>query len=167
MDIENISLIGMPGSGKSTISKILAEKINFSWVDTDLLIESWFGRSLEDVKNHLGNELFLKFEEDIVSKLSVKKCVIATGGSVVYGKKAMKRLKSLGPVVYLKCSLNEIKKRISKNPDRGLIIEHNQTIDDLFYEREPLYEKYCDFHVRTDKFSPYECVNEIIKILNR
>ncbi len=166
MDIENISLIGMPGCGKSTISKILAEKIGFSWIDTDLLIESWFGRPLEYIKNHLGNEDFLKFEEDIVSKLCVKRCVIATGGSVVYGKKAMKRLKALGPVVYLKCNLMEIKKRVSKNPDRGLVIEDEQTIDDLFNEREPLYEKYCDFYVRTDMYSPIECVKKIIKILN-
>ncbi len=158
-----ISLIGMPGSGKSTLVRPLAHALEYTWVDTDLLIEAWFGAPLEEVKNYLGNHDFLRAEEYIVSHLSVKRCIIATGGSVVYSSLAMERLKNLGIVVYLKCSLKEIKKRIKENPLRGLIIQKGQTIEDLYTERTPLYEKFADITVPTDTFSPEACVKKILK----
>ncbi|GAB6162334.1 homoserine kinase [Desulfothermus naphthae] len=162
MTLSNISLIGMPGSGKSTIVKKLARTLNFTWIDTDLLIESWFGTSLQEIRDRLGNENFLKAEEFIVLNLYVNKCVIATGGSVVYSKDAMKYLKKLGPVIYLRCSLDEIKYRIAKNPERGLVIEKGQDLSDLYRERTPLYQSYCDFVVDTDKLSVNQCIEKIV-----
>ncbi len=162
-----ISLIGMPGSGKSTLVKPLAHALDYTWVDTDLLIEAWFGAPLEDIKNYLGNKDFLRAEEYIVSHLSVEKCIIATGGSVVYSSLAMERLRTLGIVVYLRCSLEEIKNRIEKNPQRGLIIQKGQTLEDLYRERTPLYEKFADIIISTDNLSPEECVHNILQWLGK
>ncbi|GAB6888823.1 homoserine kinase [Desulfothermus okinawensis JCM 13304] len=165
MDIKNISLIGMPGSGKSTIVKRLATALNFTWIDTDLLIESWFGRPLQEIRDRLGNKNFLKAEEFIVLNLYVNRCVIATGGSVIYSERAMRHLKKSGPIVYLRCQLEEIEKRISMSPHRGLVIENGQSIKDLYMERSPLYSKYSDFVVDTDRFSVSECVNKIANLI--
>ncbi len=160
---KNISLIGMPGSGKSTMVKRLASALSLTWIDTDLLMEAWFGRELEQINRHLGNEDFLKAEEFIVTNIRVQNCVIATGGSVVYSKNAMEYLKDISLVIYLKCGVEEIKKRVSLNPERGLVIAKGQTIEDLYRERIPLYERYKDFTVETDRYSVDECVEKILE----
>jgi len=166
MSIECISLIGMPGAGKSTIVKKLARSLGFTWIDTDLLMEAWFGRSLEEIRNSLGNQSFLEAEAQIVSNIFVKRCVIATGGSVIYNERSMIRLKELGPIVYLKCDLKELESRISKNPNRGLVMAKGQDLKDLYLERIPLYEKYSDLQVPTDKYNIDECIKIIVSWIN-
>lgn len=156
-----ISLIGMPGSGKTTIAKHLSKEIGWPWLDTDHILEAWFGISLEEIKEKLGTQSFLKAEEEIVLMLDVNRFIVATGGSVVYSSKAMEKLKENGVVIYLEADIEVIKKRIESNPKRGLIISPLQNIEELYLKRVPLYEKYADIKVPTDKMSIDLCVNFI------
>ncbi len=166
-NVSCLSLIGMPGSGKSTLVRPLATALEYTWVDTDLLIEAWFGAPLEEIKIHLGNKDFLRAEEYLISHLSVERCVIATGGSVIYSNMAMERLRELGRIIYLRCTLDAIKARIGPNPKRGLIIKKGQGIEDLYRERTPLYEKFADLIIETDILSPQECVKKILRWFNQ
>ncbi len=156
-----ISLIGMPGSGKTTIAKYLSKEIGWPWLDTDHILEAWFGLPLEEIKERLGNQSFLKAEEEIVLMLDVNRFVIATGGSVVYSSKAMKKIKEKGIVIYLEANIEVIKKRIESNPNRGLIISPLQNIEELYFKRVPLYEKYADIKISTDKKPISSCVSSI------
>ena len=117
-----ISLIGMAGAGKSTLGRMLAEKLGWAHVDTDRLIESYYGLPLQDVLDGLGLEEFLKVENSLVAMLNVRRAVISTGGSVVYGREAMERLHLLGPVVHLDISLQSFLKRVGDGSNRGLAI---------------------------------------------
>lgn len=161
----SIILIGMASSGKTTLGQILADRLGWAGIDTDHLIESWYGAELQQVVDTLGKNKFLKAEEDIVASLSVKRCIISTGGSVVYGPKAMERLHSLGPVIWLYAPPEVIEARIALAPDRGLAIGPGQTIADLINERIPLYEAAADLKIDTSACSPEECVEQIIEWL--
>ena len=151
-----ITLIGMAGSGKSTISMALAKYMDYAFMDTDYLIESAYGTDLQSVADALPGDAFLDMEERFICSLRASRTVIATGGSVVYRESAMKHLHSMGPVVCLDASLETIQKRIALNPQRGLVIAPGQTIADLYAERMALYTKYADLHCDTSK-SPGEC----------
>jgi len=145
-----ISLIGMAGAGKSTLGRMLAEKLGWAHLDTDRLIESFYGLPLQDVLDGLGLEEFLKVENRLVAMLNVRRAVISTGGSVVYGREAMERLHLLGPVVHLDISLHSFLKRVGDGGNRGLAIAPGRTREDLFLERQPLYQAAADFTVSTD-----------------
>ncbi len=161
----NIVLIGMPGCGKSTVGVLLAKSMLFNFLDTDLIIQGEFGKSLSDIINTRGNEEFKKIEEEILSELRVKSTVIATGGSAVYGQKAMENLKNGGIAVYLKLPLKEIEKRILNIKTRGIVMENGKNLSDLYSERTPLYEKYADITVDCTSLSAEETVNKIIEKL--
>lgn len=161
----SVILIGMAGAGKSTLSPLLAEKLGWKHMDTDAVIESYYGRPLQEVVDHLGVPEFRKSEEYIVSGIGVFRTVVSTGGSVVYGPKAMERLKGLGPVVYLRISSETCLKRVGGGENRGLAIGSGQTLESLYAERIPLYEQYADFAVDTDKYSPEECAGQIFQWL--
>lgn len=156
-----VTLIGMPGSGKSTLAKGLAKKIGWPWIDTDHLLESYFGLPLEDLRQQLGLRDFLNAEEELVAGLDVQRCIIATGGSVVYGIRAMDRLLALGKTVYLEAAYLHIEQRVAANPLRGLAMAKGQSLHDLFKERIPLYERYAQFKVRTDRHSIEQCIKLI------
>ncbi|GKT29202.1 Shikimate kinase/gluconokinase like protein, partial [Aduncisulcus paluster] len=113
-------------------------------MDTDAVIESYYGRPLQDIVDHLGVPEFRKTEEYIVSGLGVIRTVVSTGGSVIYGPKAMERLKSLGPVIYLRISSETCRQRGGCGTNRGLAIVPGQSLDNLYEERIPLYEGYAD-----------------------
>ncbi len=151
-----ITLIGMAGSGKSTIGMALAKYMDYAFMDTDYLIESAYGTDLQSVADALPGDAFLDMEERFICSLRASRTIIATGGSVVYREAAMKHLHSMGPVVCLDASLETIQKRIALNPQRGLVIAPGQTIADLYAERMALYTKYADLHCDTSK-SPGEC----------
>ena len=148
-----VTLIGMAGAGKSTIGRKLAEGLGWAQVDTDFLIEAAYGVRLQTVADALSKEEFLDMEGAVIRTLRMRRAVLSTGGSVIYRDEAMRHLKSLGPVVYLKLSLPVILERISRKPDRGLAIAPGQTIEDLFREREELYHKWADHVVSTEGFS--------------
>lgn len=146
----SVSLIGMAGAGKSTLGRLLAEKIGWAHLDTDRLIESFYGLPLQDVVDGLGLTKFLEAENRLVATLSVRRTVISTGGSVIYGREAMERLHLLGPVVHLDVSMESFLKRVGDGGNRGLAIAPGRRLEDLFLERQPLYLATADFTLSTD-----------------
>ncbi len=156
-----VSLIGMAGAGKSTLGRLLAERLGWAHLDTDHLIEASYGLPLQSVLDALGLETFLRAEESLVSSLSVRRTVISTGGSVVYGPTAVERLKLLGPVVFLEVSLPTFLKRVGDGGNRGLAIAPGKSREDLFAERQPLYRAAADFTLRTDEDSHQGCLERL------
>lgn len=143
----NITLIGMPASGKSTVGVLLAKRLGYSFVDSDLVIQKETGKLLKEIIKESGMEGFLRIEEEINSQLDVTHSVIAPGGSVIYGPRAMEHLKAISTVVYLKLSYRAVKSRLGDLKDRGVALKDGMTLKDLYYERVPLYEKYADITV--------------------
>lgn len=143
----NIILIGMPGSGKSTVGVLLAKILGYNFIDSDLLIQSREGKKLYEIINEKGLDEFDRIENEVNSSITCTNTVVATGGSVVYGKEAMEHLKSIGTVIYLYVTLDELKQRIDNMATRGISIRKGQTLEDLYNERSILYEKYCDIKV--------------------
>lgn len=143
----NIILIGMPGSGKSTLGVLLAKALGRRFVDTDLLIQEREGRLLQDIIDNDGIEKFLQIEEQVLLSVDVEHAVIATGGSVVYEPKAMAHLSQLGTVVYLKLGYKALARRLGNLEKRGVVLRPGQTLRMLYDERVPLYEKYANITV--------------------
>lgn len=145
-----ISLIGMPGAGKSTIGVLLAKETAKDFVDTDVLIQVRAKQSLQSIVDNAGYLTLRQLEEAALLDLALQDHVIATGGSAVYSSAGMDELKKLGPVVYLKVSLGELKQRVKNLPQRGIAAKPGQSLDDLYHERCPLYEKAADIIVDCD-----------------
>jgi len=160
-----VTLIGMAGAGKSTVGQALAQLLGWAHMDTDHLVEATYGRPLQDVFDALGREGFVLAEEEIVSKVGVKRTVISTGGSVIYGARAMARLAELGPLVYLDPGAEETCRRVGGAQGRGLAIAPGQTVEDLYNERKPLYERAAQLRVDTAGHSPEECARLIAEWL--
>lgn len=156
-----VVLIGMAGAGKTTIGRALSSVLGWPSMDTDALIESHYARPLQELADCFGRDRFVEVEDDLVSKITVRRTIISTGGSVIYGEKCMKRLHELGPVVYLRAEKDVILQRVNAKPDRGLAITPGQTVEDLFNERLPMYEKEADFCVDSDKLNPEQCAEAI------
>ncbi len=163
--MKNIVLIGMPAVGKSTIGVLLAKSLLLSFTDTDLLIQEKYKKSLCDIIKDNGTEAFLKIEEDIILNTDFKNSVIATGGSAVFGESAMNKLKESGTIIYLSLPMDEIKKRIGDIKSRGVVLTNGTTVEDIFEERKPLYEKYADVKIDCYNLTVEECVEKIIKSL--
>ncbi len=163
----NIILIGMPGCGKSTIGVLLAKSMLYSFLDTDLIIQQKLSMPLCEIIKAKGAEEFKVIENDILSEINADNTVIATGGSAVYGKEAMKHLKEIGKIVYLKLPLEEIERRIKNIKTRGIVMSENTTLDVLYNERTHLYEHYADITVDCTGLTAEECVEKIISNLNK
>ena len=164
--MNNIVLIGMPGSGKSTIGVLLAKMVGYSFIDTDILIQQKENKKLYKIIQENGLNYFKKVENEVNSNIKTENTVIATGGSVVYGKEAMENLKKIGTIVYLKVSKEELKTRLGNFETRGVAIEKGKTFDDLYLERIPLYEKYADITVSSEKIDLATNAENIAKKLN-
>ena len=162
IDMENIVLIGMPGAGKSTVGVLLAKSMLMNFCDTDLLIQGETGESLCDTIKKQGIEEFRRLEERVICNTDFKNSVVATGGSVVYGNDAMARLKENGKIVYLKVSPRELNKRVNNIHTRGIAMKEGTTLEELYNERAPLYEKYADVTIECDGKTAEECVDLII-----
>ena len=165
--MSNIILIGMPGSGKSTIGVVLAKRLGYEFVDSDLLIQKKTGMLLHQIISRKGTDGFLVVENEVNSSLQAEESVIATGGSAVYGKEAMAHLAKLGPVVYLDLSYQSIKKRLGNLEERGVVLQQGQSLWELYQERLPLYQKYADITIRCNKKGMKEIVAEIEKRVRR
>lgn len=145
--IDNITLIGMPASGKSTVGVLLAKRLGYSFVDVDILIQEQEGRLLKEIIAQEGTDGFLEVENRINAGLNVHHSVIAPGGSVIYGKEAMEHLKKISIVVYLKLSYEEVEERLGNLVDRGVALKDGMTLRDLYDERIVYYEKYADITI--------------------
>lgn len=163
MKKNNIVLIGMPGVGKSTLGVILAKMLGYQFVDTDILIQKQEGKLLREIISEEGVDGFLLIENKVNAELNLDKHVIATGGSVVYGKEAMEHLKEIGTIVYLKLSYNQLEKRLGNLKGRGVVLREGQTLLDLYKERILLYEKYAEVIVVEDGLSIEETLQEVLK----
>ncbi len=139
---DNIILIGMPGSGKSTVGVVLAKRLGYSFTDSDLVIQDRYGKLLYQLIEEYGVDGFRKLENDVNASLNLHRSIIATGGSVVYGSEAMEHLREIGTVVYLKLPLDEVADRLGDLNARGVAMRPGQDLKDLYEERVPLYEKY-------------------------
>lgn len=157
----NITLIGMPAAGKSVIGVLLAKSAGLNFVDTDLVIQKQEKRLLKEIIAQEGLDGFLTIENQVNASLAVDNCVIAPGGSVVYGGDAMEHLKAISTVVYLKISCEELKIRLGDLKDRGVALKDGMTLEDLYEERIPLYEKWADFVVDEHEKTPGMLVAEI------
>lgn len=154
----------MPGAGKSTVGVVLAKKRGCRFLDSDILIQEKYDALLHELIAKYGIDGFLKMEEEVNASIDVKRTVIATGGSVVYGKAAMEHFKRMGKVVYLKLSCERIRERLGDLSGRGVILREGQTLDDLYSERIPLYEKYADVTIDCERKGIREIVVELSKL---
>ena len=161
----NIVLIGMPGVGKSTIGVILAKVLGYEFIDADIVIQKEEKRLLKDIIAKEGPEGFLAIENRVNSKLEAEGAVIATGGSVVYGREAMKHLKSMGTIVYLEIGYDILKNRLSDMKDRGVVLKDGQDLKSLVEERVPLYRKYADITITEDTLTVEETLEVLLKDL--
>jgi shikimate kinase len=162
---DNLSLIGMPASGKSTVGVILAKVIGYDFIDSDLLIQKKEGMRLADIIKKKGIDGFLEVENEVNASIEASQCVIATGGSAVYGEEAMKHLREIGAVIYLQVDYSVIQKRLHNIRQRGVVLRQGQTLQDLYDERTVLYEKYADLIVREGSGEIEAVVARIIRTL--
>lgn len=164
--MDNIVLIGMPASGKSTAGVLLAKTIGYGYIDCDLLIQNEQKALLCDIISRVGVQGFIEIEEKVNAELWAERCIISTGGSVIYGDRAMQHIKSIGKVVYIKVSLRELEKRLNGRDlfSRGVVMRKpGTTLAELYAERAPLYEKYADITVDCDNLTLDQTVDAIIK----
>lgn len=161
----NITLIGMPASGKSTVGVLLAKRLGYSFVDVDIVIQEKTGKLLKEIIAEVGTEGFLDVEEQVNSELDVKRSIIAPGGSVIYGEKAMEHLKEISTVVYLKLEYRDVKRRLGDLTDRGVALKNGMTLRDLYEERVPIYEKYADITIDETGKTPGQTVDELRAVM--
>ena len=157
----NLTLIGMPGSGKSTVGKLLAKRFRLTFLDTDVWIESSEGCRLEELIVRHGLDGFLAIEARYLRNLRCERTLIAPGGSAVYDAHAMANLRRLGPVAYLDVSLSEIESRVGDLQKRGVVIAPGKTVVDLYHERHPLYLKHADLRITCTGDDPERTALEV------
>ena len=164
--MNNETLIGMPGSGKSTIGVILAKALRYEFLDSDLLIQKQEKRKLSEIIEQDGPEKFKEIENQVNADIHVTDTVIAPGGSVIYCDEAMEHLKSIGKVIYLKLSLESLSKRLGNLKGRGVLLKAGQSLKDLYEERVPLYEKYADITVNEYGLNVEQTIDKILSLRN-
>ena len=152
---DNIILIGMPGAGKSTLGIVLAKIMNYRFIDADLVIQQQCDKTLQKLIDACGPDGFIEVENEILRDLEAEHSVIATGGSAVYSDGAMKHLASIGRVVYLKISYEQLVGRLSDLQERGVVLKGGigMSLRELYDERKPLYEQYAEVTVDVDDLS--------------
>ncbi len=161
----NLVLVGMPGAGKSTIGVLLAKKLAMDFVDTDLLIQVQYGDALQEIMNTKGYLELRKIEESVICDINYLSYIIATGGSAVYSNKAMEHLKKTSKVIFLDVPFDEILRRVVDFETRGIAMRSDQTFEDLYQERRPLYQKYADITVQCDGKNQELIISEICNTL--
>jgi shikimate kinase len=162
-----ISLIGMPGAGKSTVGVILAKLTGMNFVDTDLDIQVREQATLQDILEGQGYQQLRAIEEEVLLSISLNHAIISTGGSVVYSEAAIQRLHAAGPLVYLEADLPTLEQRVAAAPLRGIASEASQTYAQVFAERTPLYQRHADLTVSAARGSADEVAARILQGLRQ
>ena len=162
----NICLIGMPSSGKSVLGKMLAKKRQMRFLDLDTLIQKNTGKLLREIIEEKGREGLLRIEEETGASLSVENTVIAPGGSICYGEKAMKHLQKIARVIFLDLPYEEMEKRIGDPVKRGVAIPEGFSLRDLYKERTELYRKYAEYTLEEENLSIEECLKKLMQYLD-
>ncbi len=160
---DNIVLIGMFGSGKSALGRMLAQRLRYNLVDVNLLLEASFRRPLQRVLEDLGVKKFMAVEEKTIRDLKTRRCVVTPGGSAVYYPAAMESLEKIGPRVFLRVPLRELKRRMPVWADRGVVCRGGDTLAALYKERSPLLKKYADITVEAHGRSLEKTTDEILR----
>lgn len=168
MTVDNVTLIGMPGSGKSTVGVLLAKALGYGFLDTDLVLQQQEDALLQEIIDRHGVPYFLEAEERAICSVSCHRHVIAPGGSVVCREGAILHLKAMGPVIYLRVPLEELKARIHNMDSRGIALEPGQTLEDILTIRAPLYEQYADYVVDAVPGQPLaRSVAQVLELLDQ
>ncbi len=163
IDMKNIVLIGMPGSGKSTVGVVLAKILGMGFIDSDLVIQEEEHRLLTEIIKEEGVNGFIAIENQVNQHINVKDRVIATGGSAIYGSEAMEHFRENDIVVYLQWSYEEIESRLGDLKERGVVLKPGQDLKALYEERCPLYEKYAHIIINCEGLSITELACAIEK----
>ena len=163
----SVVLIGMPGAGKSTIGVLLAKETARDFVDTDVLIQLREDKTLQQILDESDYLNLRRIEEEVLLSVDLSHHVIATGGSAVYSHDGMEKLKTLGPIVYLQASLDELRRRIHNFDTRGIASKPGQSLQDVFAEREALYSKYADITIDCNNKNQGQIIQELLAKLTR
>ena len=161
----NIVLIGMPASGKSTLGVQLAKWLSMGFIDTDLLVQARTKESMQAFQHANGMQAYRELESDTVESILCQNCLIATGGSVIYSDAAMQHLKTLATIIFLDVPIDVIEERIGSIAERGVVIEPDMSLTDLHAQRHPLYEKYADHTIDCAGKAQDELLTDIQQIL--
>ncbi|MBM6999942.1 shikimate kinase [bacterium] len=163
VDKRNIILVGMPAVGKSTLGVLLAKRLRYNFIDTDISIQVQNDATLAELIAAYGNERMLELEAEVLAAIQPSRCVIATGGSAVYSTDAMRHLRETGPIVYLRVAYDEVAKRVGDLTARGVVVPKGYTFRDIYDERCTLYEFCADVIVDTTGIGVEESLARVAK----
>ena len=167
---DNVVLIGMPASGKSTVGVMLAKILGMDFTDTDIVIQQREGARLDRIIEERGVDAFLKCEEQALLSINARNTVIATGGSAVYSSAGMEHLARGSRIVYLRVIKDSLMKRLKNIKERGVVLREGESFDEMFDNRAKLYEKYADITVFEDGNSiedTLQAVREALELRNK
>ena len=160
----SISLIGMAGAGKSSVARKLAQITNFEIIDSDILIETQYKVSLQEILDKEGYIVLREIEEKILLSINFNTVILSTGGSAVYSERAMEYLMQNSMVLFLEAPFQTIIERVNNFSERGFAKSPNQSVQEAFEERESLYKKYCH-HIVDNSYDIDSCVEKILKLI--
>ena len=161
----NITLIGMPGVGKSTIGVILAKIIGYEFVDSDIVIQKQEGKLLREIIADVGTIGFLKIENRVHAEMELTNSIISPGGSICYCTQGLEHLRDISTVVYLKLDYPQLKRRLGNLTARGVVLKTGQSLYDLYQERTPLYERYAHVVIDETNLSVEETIKAVMDVL--
>ena len=168
MKLKSLTLIGMPGVGKTAIGKALSKSLGYDFLDTDQALARQLDSTLQHFIDKYGHNNFLREEEQYLCKIKLKnRTIISTGGSAIYSELGMANLQSFSTIIYLEDDINNIKNRIRNLETRGIVNLKNNDLDSLFNERIPLYEEYQTIKIQVHPFNKAKIVGMITEELNK